>query len=162
MLCPVKFNIQGEIPITLQSLTVLLVAIWFGWKIGAVSILSYLILGVMGVPVFAGYTSGFEKLTGQFGGFLISFLVVGIIVGFLAEKIKIQKPILNLSLWIFGHFLILLIGGFWLSLLSVNWWSMIKTTLPGSAIKILVGWLVVDSIACSNIQRQKAELIIFY
>lgn len=142
LLCPLKFNIQGNIPITLQSLAVLLVACWLGWRIGAISIFIYLLLGVTGVPVFAGYSSGWEIIAGQFGGFLISFLIAGFVVGYFAINSKNQKPVFILSLWILGHLIILLIGGFWLSQFSADWWSMIKTTLPGAAIKIMVGWLL--------------------
>ncbi|MEI7801372.1 MAG: biotin transporter BioY [Bacteroidota bacterium] len=142
LLCPLKFNIQGDIPITLQSLAVILVACCLGWRIGAISILIYLLLGVTGVPVFAGYSSGWEIMTGQFGGFLISFLIAGFVVGYFSEKEKIQKPIFILSFWIVGHLIILLVGGLWLSQFSTEWWSMIKTTLPGAAIKIIVGSLL--------------------
>ena len=116
LVCPIRFKIQSAVPITLQSLAVMLVAIWFGWRIGVSAILLYIFLGAVGFHVFADYKSGVEKLWGPTGGFFFGFLVAGYYAGIFVEKIKFQKPVWNLLLWIGGHAIIILIGVIWYSM----------------------------------------------
>jgi hypothetical protein len=71
---PVVLSLKGEMPITLQSLVILFGAIAFGWRIGAAAALAYIVAGALGVPVFAGYLSGLEKVMGQHGGFFFHCL----------------------------------------------------------------------------------------
>lgn len=139
---PVKFDIPGEIPITLQSLSVLLVAIWFGWRTGLIAVGIYIFCGAIGLPVFAGFNSGVEKLVGSSGGFFIGFLLSGLVAGIFADKKYFQNPFGNLILWLIGHLIILLTGGFWFSFYDDEWLTMIKMILPGAAIKIITGWLL--------------------
>jgi len=62
------------IPITLQSLAVLLTAMMLGSKLGSISMLLYLITGAIGVGVFAEGESGWLTIIGQSGGYLIGFI----------------------------------------------------------------------------------------
>ncbi len=142
LICPLKFNIQSSIPVTPQSLVILIVATWFGWRIGVAAICIYIFSGAIGVPVFAGYDSGVEKLVGPTGGFFIGFLFSGFVAGILADKKYFQKPNGNLLLWFIGHFIILLIGACWFSFYNDEWLRMIKMIFPGAIIKILIGWFL--------------------
>ena len=63
------------IPITLQSLAVLLTAMALGSKLGSISMLLYLVIGAIGVGVFAEGESGWLTIVGQSGGYLIGFVV---------------------------------------------------------------------------------------
>jgi len=74
------------VPITLQTLFVLLAggAIGRGW--GCLSQLLYVGLGVAGLPVFAGGASGFAVLAGPTGGYLISFLVAPFVIGTMLRR----------------------------------------------------------------------------
>jgi len=62
------------IPITLQSLAVLLTAMMLGSKLGSISMLLYLVTGAIGVGVFAEGESGWLTVVGQSGGYLIGFI----------------------------------------------------------------------------------------
>ena len=64
---PMQWSTSDGIPITLQSLLVVLVPILLGWKLGVVAVIIYLIAGGMGLPVFAYGTSGWERFTGVHG-----------------------------------------------------------------------------------------------
>ncbi len=64
---------------TLQTLAVLLTLGVLGGKWGSVSILLYLLLGIIGLPVFSGFQSGASALPGPTGGFLWGFLVGGLV-----------------------------------------------------------------------------------
>lgn len=63
------------IPFTLQSFAVFSVLGLLGWKAGGASILVYLMLGALGLPVFSGFSGGIGVLFGQTGGFLFGFLL---------------------------------------------------------------------------------------
>lgn len=138
---PFKIDIPSQLPITLQSLAVLLVAIWFGWRIGIVATVVYIFLGAIGTPVFAGATYGIEKLNGTSAGFFLGFILSGIVCGILSEKIKFQKQKMNLLLWFAGHIIILFFGIVWMSFLG-NDISAFPMLLPGAVIKSVAGWVL--------------------
>ncbi len=76
----------GAVPVTLQTFAICLSAAMLGWKRGFFAVLVYLLLGAIGVPVFAGMTGGFGILAGPTGGYLIGFIPTALIVGFVADK----------------------------------------------------------------------------
>jgi len=145
LLGPVVLNVKGTMPITLQSLVVLLGSIAYGWRIGIISILIYIISGALGLPVFAGYNSGVDALLGPFGGFFFGFIAAVIICGFLAEKASFQKAIPAMMIWLLGHGIILLLGIVWLSAFDPEgWYVKLKSLIPGALIKSVVGALIIQ------------------
>ncbi|MDX9940366.1 MAG: biotin transporter BioY [Sphaerochaetaceae bacterium] len=76
----------GPVPVTLQTAFVLLAGILAGKTIALASIATYLVLGVVGLPVFSGGVGGFAHLAGPTGGFLISWLVAGPLAGIFADR----------------------------------------------------------------------------
>lgn len=72
------------VPITFQDAFVVLTPLLFGGT-AYVAILAYLLLGLVGLPVFTGGASGLVALSGPTGGFLVGFLLAAVIVGFLAD-----------------------------------------------------------------------------
>jgi biotin transport system substrate-specific component len=75
----------GLIPITLQTFFVLLAAVTLGRNWGTVSIIVYLIVGFIGIPVFAGGNAGLGVLFGPTAGYLYSFIIVAFLVGWLSD-----------------------------------------------------------------------------
>lgn len=75
-----------SVPITLQTMGVVLISSLFGAKRGTIATVIYIILGAIGVPVFAGFSSGIGVLTGPTGGYIIGFIFTAIIVGITADK----------------------------------------------------------------------------
>ena len=69
----------GDIAFTLQTLGVFLALVILGSKWGSISILIYLLLGAVGLPVFSGFRGGFGVLLGVTGGYLWGFLLSGLI-----------------------------------------------------------------------------------
>lgn len=61
----------GPVPISLTNLAIYFALYILGAKDGTLSYLVYLLIGLIGVPVFSGFTSGPEKLFGPTGGYLI-------------------------------------------------------------------------------------------
>ena len=72
------------VPITFQSAFVVLTPLLFG-STAYIAVLAYLLLGLVGLPVFAGGASGIVALSGPTGGFLFGFLFASIVIGVLAE-----------------------------------------------------------------------------
>ncbi|MEW6578444.1 MAG: biotin transporter BioY [Chloroflexota bacterium] len=80
---PLPFS---PVPVTGQTLAVLLTGMLLGSRRGSLSLLTYLVEGGLGLPVFAGGTAGLARLTGPTGGYLIGFLAAAFLVGMLAER----------------------------------------------------------------------------
>ena len=70
------------VPITLQNFAILLTGALLGPLRGLLSVAVYLLLGLAGLPVFAGHSSGPGVFTGSTGGYLWSYLAVALVVGF--------------------------------------------------------------------------------
>lgn len=149
-------NEEG-IPITGQSFAVLLMAILFGRWRGTLVVLIYLLLGALGLPVFAGGTSnGFEKLLGGSGGYLWGFLPAAFCVGILGEK-GWRKSVPNaITAMLIGTLIILFFGVLRLSF-KYGVGEAIKIGLTpfvsGAAIKIALGGL------CAHLIQQQWDRI---
>ena len=79
------------IPITLQTLLVLMSGAMLGAYYGALAMIIYLILGAIGLPVFAGGSSGVGALLGPSGGYLLSYPIAAFVIGKMLEKKKLSK-----------------------------------------------------------------------
>ena len=66
----------SPVPISLTNLAIYLTVCLLGWKFGTISYLIYLLIGIAGLPVFSGFSSGFAKLLGPPGGYLIGFIPI--------------------------------------------------------------------------------------
>lgn len=101
------------VPFTLQTMLVLLSGAFLGSRKSAYSQILYLVIGVIGVPVFAGFTFGFAKLFGPTGGYLLTFPFAAFLVGYILEG-KNNSILIILS-FIAGQLLIFLAGALYLS-----------------------------------------------
>ena len=73
------------IPITLQILGVFITASILGAKLGTVSIIIYILLGAVGLPVFSNFTGGFGILLSPTGGFIIGFIFTALTIGIITS-----------------------------------------------------------------------------
>lgn len=73
------------VPITMQTFAVILTGIMLGSKNGCISMVIYLLLGAVGLPVFASFKGGFQNLIGPTGGFLLSFPLMAFLSGLAME-----------------------------------------------------------------------------
>ena len=78
------------VPITLQTLMVLLSGAMLGPVYGALSMIVYLLLGAIGLPVFAGGGSGVAALLGPSGGYLFSYPIAAFVIGYMLQKKKLN------------------------------------------------------------------------
>ncbi|MCC8126115.1 MAG: biotin transporter BioY [Clostridiales bacterium] len=85
ILAPMSVPI-GPVPISLANLVIFLSLYVIGRKDSSVSVLIYLLLGLVGLPVFSGYTGGPAKLLGPTGGYLIGYILIPLVGGLAVEK----------------------------------------------------------------------------
>ena len=85
-----------------------------GWKLGTLSYVIYLLIGLVGVPVFSGFTAGPAKLFGPTGGYLIGFIPMAIIAGIVIDKYT-EKWLLCLLAMIVGTIVCYALGTAWLA-----------------------------------------------
>ena len=76
----------GAIPISLANFVICLTAWLLGPKFGTLSVVIYLAIGLIGVPVFSGYGAGLAKVAGPTGGYLVGYLLLAFIGGLFIEK----------------------------------------------------------------------------
>ncbi|MDE7313811.1 MAG: biotin transporter BioY [Eubacterium sp.] len=81
----------GPVPISVMTLTIYLSMYVLGMKMGTVSCMIYLLLGFAGVPVFAGYTGGAAKLLGPTGGYLVGYICLTLVGGFIMEQFSYKR-----------------------------------------------------------------------
>ena len=102
------------VPMTMQTLVVLVIGIGFGWKLGVATIMLYLFEGIIGLPVFSGTPEkgiGLVYFTGPTMGYLIGFLIAV----FLAGKFNYNNNlILNFLKLTFATSFIYILGILWL------------------------------------------------
>jgi biotin transport system substrate-specific component len=112
----ISFYLPGNpVPVTGQTFAVLLSGAALGANRGAAAMLLYVLVGTIGLPVFADGTHGVDIVTGATGGYLIGFLVAGWVVGKLAEARLDRKPVTALPLFLVGSAIIYAIGVPWLA-----------------------------------------------
>lgn len=105
----IPFTLLG-VPITLQTFFVLLAAVTLGRKWGTASIIVYLLVGLIGFPVFSGGSGGLGIIFGPTGGYLYSFIPVAFLVGWLSDKSVQKNPVTLFAIAALGSILILGIG----------------------------------------------------
>lgn len=81
----------GPVPVTLSFLGVMLAGIVLGPKLGSISVLVYLLLGCIGLPVFSGFKGGFQVLLGPTGGYAWSYIIMAFIIGLLTKNLPQNK-----------------------------------------------------------------------
>ena len=127
-------SIPLTVPITLQTMGVVLISGLFGAKRGTLSPLLYILIGAIGVPVFSGFKSGFGVLLGSTGGYIIGFIFTALIVGIVSDKTnKLWALILSM---VVGILVCYAFGTAWFAVVYA------KTNEPASLATIL-GWCVI-------------------
>ncbi len=136
------------VPITGQTFAVLLVGATLGARRGMGALMLYLLMGITGLPVFAGGKSGLFHLTGPTGGYLIGFVIAAWVVGWMAEhglERSLRTSLLPFSI---GTLIIYLTGVPWLALYVGPQAALQKGLFPfllGDLIKLLLAAIALPS-----------------
>ena len=109
------------VPMTMQTLVVLMIGVAFGWKLGVATVVLYLFEGIIGLPVFSGTPEkgiGLIYFTGPTMGYLVGFLPAVFFAGLLKVNYKynfIHRFVINFFLYTFSVSFIYLFGLIWLT-----------------------------------------------
>ncbi len=110
-----SFNIPfSPVPVTGQTLVVLLCGLILGKNLSAAAVGAYLLQGAAGLPFFAGGKSGLATLLGPTGGYLFGFLAAAYVVGMLSELRHRRSPLQAAVTLLLGNIIIYLVGLSWL------------------------------------------------
>ena len=140
------------VPMTMQTLVVLMIGMAYGWRLGAATVLAYLVAGAAGLPVFAGTPArgiGVAYMMGPTGGFLLGFLISAAAVGFLGERGWDRSVLRTAVAMVLGQAIITLAGVAWLAVLF-NLPKAIevgfKPFLAASLLKVALGIVLMPTI----------------
>ena len=134
------------VPITGQTFGVLLVGAALGSRRGAISLASYLAMGVIGLPFFAGGAHGSNIVIGATGGYLVGFVLAAYVVGLLAERGWERTVRTSLVPFFVGTVILYVCGLTWLSIVLGSFSKAIVAGLIpfliGDAVKLIAASLV--------------------
>ncbi len=89
VMAQISIPMPAGVPMTLQTLAIPLAGLVLGAKRGTLSALLYVLLGAVGVPVFAGFTGGLGIVLGVTGGFIITFPLMALAAGLFADRDRV-------------------------------------------------------------------------
>ena len=107
VLAPMSIPV-GTVPISFTNLAIYLSLYLLGWKFGTISYVMYMLIGMIGVPVFSG---GLGKLLGPTGGYIFGFIPMAIIAGIVIEKTS--KRVLQFAAMVAGTAVCYAFGTAW-------------------------------------------------
>ncbi len=136
-------SIPAQVPFTLQTFAVFFVTALLGLKCGTLSVIVYLLLGAVGLPVFAGFKGGLGSLMGVTGGYLLGFVFSALAVGLITRFFSRSLPVLIVSM-IVGLVLCYAFGSAWFQILYIRTKGAITTGAVLSA--CVIPYLIPDAI----------------
>ena len=149
----------SPVPISLVNLVIYFSCYLLGMKRGMISVILYLLIGFIGVPVFAGFTAGPGKLLGPTGGYLIGFIFIALICGFVFDHSNGRW--MDLAGMVLGTAVCYLFGTAWLAYqgglgFSAALAAGVIPFIPGDLAKIAIALVLAPEIA----RRLRAAAVI--
>lgn len=149
VLAPLSIPI-GPVPISLTNLVIYFSIYLLGMRDATISYLVYLLIGLIGLPVFSGGTGGAAKLFGSTGGYLIGFIPMTIVAGIFISRFS-DKWYLCFAGMILGTAICYAFGTIWLAYLGdmdfmAALWAGVIKFIPGDLIKMILALLFAPEI----------------
>jgi len=119
LLAKVSFYI-GPVPITGQTLGVILVGATLGARRGAASLTSYMVLGLAGLPIFAGPIAGPAYVLSPSFGFIVGFIPAAFVAGWFAQRAWDRRPVLAFAGFVTASVIPFLLGVPYMALILAN------------------------------------------
>lgn len=144
-------SIPTTVPFTLQTFAVFLTVGVLGGKRGSLAVLIYILLGAVGIPVFAGFSGGIGIILGNTGGYIVGFLASALLMWAMEKFLGRKTWVLALSM-VLGLFVCYAIGTVWfmvvyaknagaVGLATVLGWCVIPFIIP-DLVKIALALLL--------------------
>ena len=135
------------VPVTMQTFAVTMVGALYGWRLGGITVIAWLLQSFVGLPVLADGTPGQIAFAGPTAGYLLSFPVVAAFVGLLAERGLTRNPFTAFGVMLMGNALCLALGGAWLA----NMIGFEKAWVFGVA-PFIIGGVLKSALAAATIE----------
>lgn len=140
VLAPLSIPI-GPVPISLTNFAIFLSLYVLDWKWATGSYLCYLVIGMVGMPVFSGFAGGLGKIVGPTGGYLVGFVPMAIVTGMILDR-KPGRTVQFLAM-VLGTVICYVFGTAWFcwqsgTPLMAALSACVFPFIPGDLIKILV------------------------
>jgi biotin transport system substrate-specific component len=132
------------VPITGQTLAVLLVGASLGAARGALSLALYAVLGIVGLPVFSDFAGGPEVILGPTGGYILGFIASAALVGWLSERAWERQVLKALATFAAGTLVVFAVGLPWL---AISLGLDLMQTLSAGLFPFLIGGAIKAVIA---------------
>ncbi len=149
-------SIPAAVPFTLQTFGVFLAVGVLGGKRGTLAVLTYLLLGIVGVPVFSGFSGGIGYIIGSTGGYIIGFLFSALTMWALEALLGKKRWVLALSM-VLGLLVCYAFGTVWFMLVYAKntgeiglWTALVKCVFPymiPDAVKIFLALMICKKLA---------------
>ncbi len=104
------------VPITLQTVGVMWIAMMYSPRNAFFAVSNFLLLGAIGLPIFANFTGGPAILMGPTGGYLIGFLPAAVAISYIIQTYEMKSYFMQLSVAILLNAIVFLVGVTWLSI----------------------------------------------
>ena len=131
------------VPVTMQTFAVALVGALYGWRLGGITIVAWLMQGALGLPVLAGGAAGAHHFIGPTAGYLFAFPIAGMAMGWLAERGWNGRHVgLAFAGMLISNALCLLLGAAWLAVLIGAEQAVMAGVVPflvGAVLKAALG-----------------------
>lgn len=150
ILGPLSIQLPGGVPISLTNLVIYLTVFILGWKKGTISYCIYMLLGIIGLPVFSGFAGGLGKVAGPTGGYIMGFIFLAMISGYFIERFP-GKSYMYVIGMLLGTTVAYILGTAWFMAqthmtLGAALAACVFPFLIGDAIKIAIATLAGPSI----------------
>lgn len=128
----------GPVPISLANLVICFCVIILGKKSATLSVIIYILLGLIGLPVFSNFRGGFSVLAGPTGGYIIGYIFLAYISGIFVEKFQDSSIM---------YFIGMILGTAALYAFGTSWFCTVSGMPLDKALKIcVIPFLMLDSI----------------
>lgn len=131
------------VPVSLQTFAVLMVGALYGWRLGGLTVLAWLLEAALGMPVLAGGKGGLAPFFGPTAGYLLAFPLGAVLMGWLAARgWDGTHPLRAFGAMLLCTTLILLLGGAWLGAMigaAKGWQLGVLPFLVGDVVKSALG-----------------------
>jgi biotin transport system substrate-specific component len=149
LLAQIAIPVPGSpVPVTGQTLGVLLLATSFGATLGTTTFFTYLLVGALGAPVFANGGSGIERIVGATGGYLVGMLLTSALLGYLGGRRWDQKFKTALPAMLIGNVLTFGFGLLWLHQYTGKDWAW---TISAGFTPFIIGEILKIAIAGTSL-----------
>ena len=122
ILAPLSIPLAGGVPVSLATFAVMLAGVLLGGPLGAVSQLVYVLLGAVGLPVFAGWTGGLGNVLGMTGGYIVGYIPLAWLTGLIYKRFGSRE---KMPVRIFFMVLGMIAGNLALYILGTAWFMVV-------------------------------------